>query len=161
MSFASFELLRLCLNGRRDPLVFVKENFMTETTLTEFDKSIGCEESFWNDYNLEVSSELLDQFSISDWEDLKQAILTRPKYWQERCAEAIGYMENKNGVDLLISFLESPYMSVAAIAASELDNMSISLPRVLEKRLLEILKYLEENNGSRREDVQELIFRLV
>lgn len=134
---------------------------MTETTLAEFEKSIGDEKSFWNDYNLQVSSELLAQFSISDWVDLKQAIFDRPQYWQERCAEAIGYGEYKNGVGLLISFIESQYMSVAAIAASELDNMSISLPKVFGNRLLEILEYLDGNGSSRCDDVQKLIARLV
>lgn len=134
---------------------------MTETTLIEFEKSIGFEDSFWHDYNLQISSELLSQFSKNDWTDLKQVIFARPKYWQERCAEAIGYMENKNGVDLLILFLESQYMSVAAIAASELDNMSISLPREFGNRLFEIHKYLKENGSSRCDDLEELIARLV
>jgi hypothetical protein len=134
---------------------------MTETTLAEFEKSIGDEGSFWHDYNLQVSSELLAHFSINDWADLKQVILDRPRYWQERCAEAIGYMENTDGVDLLISFLESPYISVAAIAASELDNMSISVPKVFGNRLSEILEYLQKNGSSRCDDVQRLIARQV
>ena len=133
---------------------------MTETKLVEFDKSIGAEESFWHDYNLQISSELLDQFSINDWTDLKQIIFERPQYWQARCAEAIGYLDNKSSVDMLISFLESQYLSVAAIAATELDNMSISLPRGSENRLLEILDFLKGNRSSRCDDLQRLIARL-
>ncbi|MBB3224430.1 hypothetical protein [Pseudoduganella umbonata] len=134
---------------------------MTETTLAEFEKSIGDEGSFWHDYNLQVSSRLLAHFSIDDWADLKKVILARPRYWQERCAEAIGYMESTDAMDLLISFLESPYISVAAIAASELDNMSISVPEVLRNRLSEILEYLKKSGSSRCDDVRRLIARQV
>ncbi|MEJ7804957.1 MAG: hypothetical protein WKG03_03425 [Telluria sp.] len=133
---------------------------MNEAVLMEFDKSMGSEESFWHDFNLEVSSELLARFSEHDWKTLEKNILARPLYWQERCAEAIGYMDNEEGVATLTAFLESPHLSVAAIAASELDNMGITLPGTLRSRLLKIQEYVEANESARREDIHNLIARL-
>ena len=121
---------------------------------------MGDEGSFWHDYNLERASELLEQFSAVTWRLLDGSVSQHPQYWQERCAEAIGYKENENGIPVLIKLLQSPHISVAAIAASELDNMSIRLPRIFLSRLSEILNELEKMKSSRCEDVGNLIRRL-
>lgn len=133
---------------------------MNEAVLMEFDKSMGSEESSWHDYHLEVASAVLSRFSEHDWKTLENNILARPPYWQERCAEAIGYMDNDEGVEALTRFLESPHLSVAAIAASELDNMEITLPAKLRGRLLRIQEYVDANESTRRQDIQNLIARL-
>jgi hypothetical protein len=128
--------------------------------LAEFDKSLGAEASFWHDHNLEVASELLDQFSSDDWDALQRGLLARPPYWQERCAEAIGYEENEDGIDALIALLGSPHLSAAAIAASELDNMAVRLPAAHQPKLLAIQAYLQQQQSSRCDDVQNLLDRL-
>lgn len=133
---------------------------MTETNLTDFEKSLGEEASFWHDYHLQVASELLGKFTERDWASLEKVILARPLYWQERCAEAIGYLDNEEGVPVLTAFLDSPHMSVAAIAASELHNMAVSLQKTFQSRLVKILEFLKENGSSRTDDVQALIERL-
>lgn len=133
---------------------------MSENFFSELDNTIGKEDAFWHDYNLQVSSELLEQFSNNDWRSLQSIALARPLYWQERCAEAIGYLENVNGVNVLIDFLKSPHLSVAAIAASELENMSISLSKDFETRLQDILEHLMSIGSSRCEDLRKLIDHL-
>ncbi|MDM5182197.1 hypothetical protein PO883_34070 [Massilia sp. DJPM01] len=133
---------------------------MVKAIFAEFDTSLGHEESLWHDYNLEVSSSLLKDFSSDDWIKLKEEIFFHPAYWQARCAEAIGYMENENGVNILIAVINSPHISVAAIAASELDNMKISLPKTYKEKLLQLLKCLQENRDNRIDEVKRLIERL-
>ena len=133
---------------------------MSETILTEFDISLGSEKSMWHDFHLEISSELLEKFSDEDWNDLRDQVLSRPTYWQERCASAIGYLENKRGVNILKDLIESDQISIAAIAASELDNMQISLPEIYRVRLLNLLKSLQEIRDNRLDDVQRIIDRL-
>jgi hypothetical protein len=133
---------------------------MNEAVLMEFDKALGTEESFWHDYHLEVASELLAQFSEQDWQSLEKQMLTRPQYWQERCAEAIGYMDNEEGIPVLTALLDSPHLSVAAIAASELDNMGVALPARLHARLMQIQAYAQTHESTRRDDIDNLIARL-
>ena len=91
---------------------------MNNSVFVEFDESIGDESSLWHDYKLEISASILEKFRKDEWAELQDIIFNRPQYWQERCAEAIGYLENFNGLDVLISFIGSPHMSVAAIAVS-------------------------------------------
>lgn len=133
---------------------------MIKKELNDFSASMGRGDSLWHDYNLDVSSKLLEEFSKNDWMELKKIALSYPQYWQERCAEAIGYMDNENGIELLVCFLNSSYFSVSAIAATELDNMLISLPKYFESRLMEILEYLQKKQSPRFDDVQKLITRL-
>ena len=134
---------------------------MDKMLLTKFDLSLGSEDSFWHDYNLEVASELLIRITDNDWLVLQELISSRSRYWQERCAEAIGYTANESGVEILITFLNSPHMSVAEIAVTQLDDMSVSLPRTFERRLREILAHLMINRNSRLGDVQNLIRNLL
>lgn len=125
-----------------------------------FINSLGSEGSLWNDFHLQISSELLEKFSTCDWLSLKRELLVRPVYWQERCAEAIGYLDNQNGVDVLKALLDSPNISVAAIAASELDNMDIGLSFDFKDKLERILISLVEKHSSRSDDVRRLLDRI-
>ena len=58
---------------------------------------------------------------------------------------------------MLTAFLDSPHTSVAAIAASELQNMEVALPKSFRNRLVKILEFLKANGSSRCDDVQALI----
>lgn len=133
---------------------------MEKQILTEFYLSLGRENSMWHDFHLEVSSALLEKFSDDEWAKLRDQVLLRQIYWQERCATAIGYLENERGVDILKDLIDSDHVSIAAIAASELDNMQISLPKSYRTRLLKLLKTLEGRGDNRSDDVQRIIDRL-
>lgn len=134
---------------------------MTQQAMDSFEKALGSEQSSWHEYNLECASEVLAQFSISDWTDLKATVLSKPFFLQERCAEAVGVSENSLGVPVLTALLESSNHLVASVAASELDNMSISLPLQFESKLRRLLDYLNRSNSPRSKDVQRLIDNLV
>ena len=138
----------------------LRETYMNDSVLADFERSMGDEGSFWHDYNLDVASEILDQFSADTWSVLNGSVFVHPQYWQERCAESIGYRDNENGIEVLITLLQSPQILVAAIAASELDNMSVRLPKSFSNRLSEILDELMKQKSSRCEDIKNLICRL-
>lgn len=134
---------------------------MVDVGLAQLDKLIGGEESSWHEYNLELASNLLGQFSHDDWINLQQSVFSHPPYLQERCAEAVGHLGNEGGEGVLISLLTSPSMQVAAIAVSQLDDMNISLPKIFENKLMEILDYVSAKKSLRRDDVLSVMLRLV
>ncbi|MDQ1816068.1 hypothetical protein RBA41_22475 [Massilia sp. CCM 9210] len=133
---------------------------MSDRVSAAFERSIGDENSGWHEYNLQVAAEVLSEFSTLDWGNLRAVVLSKPAYWQERCAESVGCIESDESVRTLIILLGSPYKSVSGIVASELDNLSVQLPRVFEHVLRELLTHLEASKSPRSADVQRLINHL-
>ena len=133
---------------------------MNGSALLEFDQNLGNEDFSWNEYSLQVAAEVPARFSDADWIELLSVVLSKPRYWQERCAEAIGFLGDRSCIPTLISILGSADMVAASIAASELDDMVVSLPYALEGRLQNILGHLEEQKSPRRDDVKRLIANL-
>ena len=83
-----------------------------------------------------------------------------PIYLQERCAEAIGYLEREEAVPTLISLLESDSLFISSIAANELGNMSISLPSSFKSKLEDLVVYLSRENSTRITEMQLLLDKL-
>lgn len=133
---------------------------MHTTALERLERALGTEVSAWHEYNVELAAEIISQFDVSDWGCLQTILMSRPAFWQERCAEAMGYVDNEDSIRTLISLLDTPHMSVAAIAASELDNMSVQLPARLASTLAALLIYLQEHQSPRSEDIRSLLQNL-
>ncbi len=134
---------------------------MNDHALSEFERLLGNETSPWFEYNLEMASESLNDFTDEDWHDLQSKVLSFSACVQERCAEAVGDFAGNDSVDVLTTLLESsPYLDVAAISASQLDDMEIKLPVSLQGRLQQILDLLNAQGSTRAEDVQRLIARM-
>jgi hypothetical protein len=125
-----------------------------------YENALGAEEGAWHEYNLEIATEVLAEFSPNDWQSLQAIVLLRPAYWQERCAESIGSLESDEGIPILIALLDSPHFPVAAIVASELDNLLVKLPANYERTLQKLLAYLDENSSPRSADVRRLLGNL-
>lgn len=131
---------------------------MNECALGEFERLLGNETSPWFEYNLEMASESLHKFSDEDWRDLQSRVLSYSACVQERCAEAVGDFAGNDGAGVLTALLAStPYLDVAAISASQLDDMEIELPVSMLGRLQQILNQLTAQGSTRAEDVQRLI----
>ncbi|HEY0589517.1 MAG TPA: hypothetical protein VGD52_25550 [Pseudoduganella sp.] len=131
---------------------------MSDRALSEFERLLGDETSPWFEYNLEMASESLNQFTCEDWLDLQSKVLSFSACVQERCAEAVGDFAGNDGVAVLTTLLaSSPYLDVAAIAASQLDDMEIELPLSMRTRLQQLLDHLTAQGSTRAEDVQRLI----
>jgi hypothetical protein len=129
-----------------------------DEALSNFERLLGSEASPWLEYSLEMASEALNEFTIVGWHGLQSKVLSFSACLQERCAEAVGDFGSKDGVSVLISLLaSSPYLDVAAIAASQLDDMGITLPASLRGRLQDLLDQLTARHSTRAEDVQRLI----
>ncbi len=142
-------------------LQHLRENKMTETRVDVFEKLIGTETSSWQEYCMEAASEALIPFSKYDWEVLFAVTLAKPLYWQERCAEAIGCREHKEGLAILMALLLSPSQHIAKIAAIQLDYMSAQLPLRFETTLKQLLVYVNENEMPLSEEISGLIDRLI
>ncbi|SFG50058.1 hypothetical protein SAMN05518865_11325 [Duganella sp. CF458] len=134
---------------------------MNASALSEFERLLGDETSPWFEYNLEMASESLSAFVSEDWRGLQSKVLSFSACVQERCAEAVGDFGSNDGVAALTTLLaSSPYLDVAAIAASQLDDMEIELPLSLRGKLQQLLDQLMARHSTRAEDVQRLISHL-
>ncbi|WP_431476730.1 hypothetical protein [Massilia eburnea] len=134
---------------------------MSASALCEFERLLGNETSPWFEYNLEMASESLNAFSSKNWHDLQSKALSFSACVQERCAEAVGDSGSNDAIGVLTTLLaSSPYLDVAAIAASQLDDMEIKLPVALLGRLQQLLDQLKDRHSTRAEDVQRLILHL-
>jgi hypothetical protein len=122
-----------------------------------YDALLGTPDSGWQEVSVQFAADKLHDFSPSDWHVLIERVLTKPAYWQERCAEAVGLAEGEFASSLLIRLLNSDHMRVAAIAASELDNMSVKLSSDLRPRLMQIYTHLESQQSPRKDDVTRLL----
>lgn len=127
----------------------------------QFEKWLGTENNSWYEYHLHVAAEELQKFSQDEWDHLLAAALSRPAWWQERCAEAVGEGEADQGVPILLALLGSPYLLVMSIVASELDNMEVRLPARYEPVLRQLSARLEEAGSSRASDVRRLLTQLL
>jgi HEAT repeat protein len=106
---------------------------------------------------LQFAAEAAAKFSADDWRELQATANLKSATWQERCAEAIGYIEDERSVPTLVVLLQSPSLVVASIAASELENLSAPLPIALESTLKKLLDTLRANRSPRSKDVERLI----
>ena len=84
---------------------------MSQPVEDAFEIALGVEDGAWHEYNLQVAAEVLSEFSAGDWENLQAVVLSKPAYWQERCAEAAGDIESDESVQILTMLLGSPYMA--------------------------------------------------
>ncbi|UOD27933.1 hypothetical protein INH39_20910 [Massilia violaceinigra] len=134
---------------------------MMGENFAQFEKWLGTENSSWHEYHLHFAAEELQKFSQEEWDRLLAAALSRPAWWQERCAEAVGEGEAGQGVPILLALLGSPYLLVMSIVASELDNKEVRVPARYEPRLLQLLRQLEEAASSRASDVRRLLTQLL
>lgn len=138
-----------------------KESSMNANAINQFEKLLGDEASPWFEYNLEMAGGSLNEFTQEDWRRLESRVLSFSACVQERCAEAVGDYGSGNGVGVLTTLLaSSPYLDVAAISASQLDDMEIELPVSLKGRLQQLLDLLIAQHSTRTEDVQRLISHL-
>ena len=128
--------------------------------IQDFIDMLGTEDSGWREANLNIAAEMTLEFTHEDWMWLLDNAIKMPLYLQERCAEAIGYLEREEAVPTLISLLESDSLFILSIAASELGNMSISLPSSFKSKLEDLIVYLIQKNSTRITEVQALLDKL-
>jgi len=127
----------------------------------KFEELLGNESSPWREYHLEMASDSLKEYSREDWCDLETTVLSFSACVQERCAEAVGATGSDDAAGTLTMLLAfSSYLDVAAIAASQLDDMKVELPLSLQGRLQQLLDHLTTYHSTRAEDVQRLILHL-
>ncbi|QQB51482.1 hypothetical protein [Delftia acidovorans] len=122
-----------------------------------YDALLGSPASGWQEVSVQLAADKLHDFSPSDWYELTERALTKPAYWQERCAEAAGATGGEFADTLLTKLLNSDHLQVAAIAASELENMSVKPSPNLRPRLMQIYAYLESQQSPRKDDVMRLL----
>lgn len=118
---------------------------------------LGGIDAGWHERSVEMAAEVLADFSDDDWVYLAEYIKASQKHLQERCAEAVGESEIRCGIPVLLSLVNSKSVQVSAIAASQLDDLNAIVPIEYKARLEEVLKYLDSQKSSRKEDVQRLL----
>lgn len=130
---------------------------MTTSTFNEFERLLGNQTTPWFEYHLEMASEVLRGFAAADWRHLEERALSLSACVQERCAEAVGDLGSAEGVGVLTALLDSPHLDVAAISASQLDDLGVTLPASSRGRLEELSELLTAQRSTRASDVRRLI----
>lgn len=87
------------------------------------------EESNWTDYNAALVAKIaLHKFKKTQWDELKRIILSKPDYWQQRCATSLGEDRSEEAIDILKLLLSgSQYIETKIIAIYELDWTEVSI----------------------------------
>lgn len=85
----------------------------------DYDKILSAKMSvdYWSDEAILLAEEKLACFTEDDWLTLTKTVLTKPSFWQVRCAESLGDFEDLNSVNLLMSLVEidSVYLREATL----------------------------------------------
>ncbi|KAF0864999.1 HEAT repeat domain-containing protein [Pseudomonas sp. LD120] len=100
----------------------------------------------WNEYIAEqVAKGVLGAFNPAQWQRLGETLLSRPEYWQHRCAVSLGELRTPPAITLLKRLLaESPYLDVRVMAIYELDWAEAAIERRYASCILEIMDNLTE-----------------
>ncbi|MCE4058194.1 HEAT repeat domain-containing protein [Pseudomonas sp. Au-Pse12] len=100
----------------------------------------------WNEYTAEqVAKGVLHAFTPAQWQRLGETLLSRPEYWQHRCAVSLGELRSPPAIDLLKRLLvDSPYLDVRVMAIYELDWSEVAIEHHYAPCILEIMDNLSE-----------------
>ena len=137
---------------------------MENDLVSDFDNFLRREDFEWLDYIVEIASDILKNFTDSDWVKLTELIKLKPLHWQERCVEAAGSTQSEKAVPLLLWILNmAADEEVSIIAGSKLDDLEVDIPFMFKGRILSLLSFMDKNipRHIRRDDIQNLLNRLV
>ncbi|NBF05112.1 HEAT repeat domain-containing protein [Pseudomonas sp. Fl5BN2] len=100
----------------------------------------------WNEYTTEqVAKGVLQAFTLAQWQRLGETLLSRPEYWQHRCAVSLGELRTAPAIKLLKRLLaDSPYLDVRVMAIYELDWAEAVIEQRYAPCILEIMDNLSE-----------------
>lgn len=100
------------------------------------------EDSNWTEYTTElVAKTVLVDFTKQQWERLTQEILSKPEYWQQRCAVSLGEDRTAHSIEILKLLLsDSTYKDVKTIAIYELDWAEVPIEKKYAKFIKEVIK---------------------
>jgi len=87
---------------------------------------IECSVDYWSDEAIDEAVQYLDNFDISDWDNLNQSLSNKSVEWQTRCAETMSEIAPERGMPVLISLLSSPVVDVLEAVVDSLNSFSQS-----------------------------------
>jgi hypothetical protein len=114
---------------------------------SQLESWIGAsEESPWDEYSAELSAKtVLYKFKSKDWEKLESDILTKPKYWQERCIASLGHNRSEAAIGIIKkTLLQSPHIDIRIMAIYELDWANATIERKYIKPIEDVICSLSE-----------------
>jgi HEAT repeat protein len=117
---------------------------MTSKTYNEYNYWLGQnEDSNWNEYITEqVAQGVLRKFDSEDWKLLRETILSKEEYWQERSTAALGELRSHDAIEILKALLDSNFPEVTIAAASELDWTEAAIEQEYAGKIQKIIDLL-------------------
>ncbi|CAI8766747.1 HEAT repeat domain-containing protein [Pseudomonas sp. IT-P2] len=118
-------------------------NFEKDEIYEKFCAWIGdSEDSNWTEYTTEiVAKTVLIDFTKQQWDRLTTEILSKPEYWQQRCAVSLGEDRTERSIEILKLLLsESNYKDVKTIAIYELDWAEAPIEKKYVPFIKEVIK---------------------
>ncbi|WP_347901445.1 HEAT repeat domain-containing protein [Pseudomonas purpurea] len=102
------------------------------------------EETHWSAYTTElVAITVLCDFTPVQWSRLEATVLTKPEYWQQRCAVSLGEDRSAAALDILkLMLLKSVYTDVRIMCIYELDWAEIPIERLYVSSIKDVINSL-------------------
>ncbi|MCU0122211.1 HEAT repeat domain-containing protein [Pseudomonas sp. B2M1-30] len=100
------------------------------------------ESSNWTEYTTEiVAKTVLADFKDDQWHRLEKEILSKPEFWQQRCAAAMGEDRTEHSIRILKLLLSnSIYIDVKIISIHELDWAEVNIEKKYAPLIREVMK---------------------
>lgn len=107
----------------------------------------NSKDSNWTEYSTQlVAKTVLVDFQPPHWERLEEEILTRPEYWQQRCAVSLGEDRSDSAIRILKLLLSnSIYQDVQIIAIYQLDWADVAIEKKYSQIIKKIIEVLPDN----------------
>lgn len=102
------------------------------------------EETNWTAYTTElVAIVVLRDFTQVQWARLEETVLSKPEYWQQRCAVSLGEDRSVAALDILkLMLLKSAYADVRIICIYELDWAETPIERLYVSSIKDVINSL-------------------
>jgi hypothetical protein len=120
-----------------------------DIAIEELNSWLGeSDESNWTEYSAElVAKTVLYKFKKTQWSELKKIILSKPDYWQQRCATTLGEDRSEEAIDILKLLLsDSQYIETKIIAIYELDWAEVSIEQKYAQHIRNVISHIPEND---------------
>jgi hypothetical protein len=132
---------------------------MNSKTYDEYNCWLGqSDDSNWNEYITEqVAHGVLQKFDSEDWKLLRETILSKEEYWQERSTAALGELRSHDAIAILKALLDSKFPEVTIAAASELDWTEAAIEQEYTVKIQKIIDLLPPEESDSYPELARLL----
>lgn len=107
-----------------------------------------CSDDYWEDEGIDEATEILQQFSSSDWDALKEKSECGPSRWKTRCAQTLSEVKSNSSISILLQLLLSTDNDVVEASIDSINSLLQSGSEFyFDKPQVEIIKKHTTSDG--------------